>query len=93
MKNVKSQKKKFHVRRGDLVRVITGDDRGKTGQILQVITKKDRVIVEGVNLIKKATRPSQNNPKGGILEKEGSIHISNVKRVTKEESASSKSSK
>ena len=85
-----SYRKKFHVRRGDVVRVIAGDDRGKTGKILRLIVEKDRVIVEGINLIKKAVRPNQGNPQGGIVEKEGSIHISNVKKVNKEEAPASK---
>jgi large subunit ribosomal protein L24 len=73
--------KKFHVRRGDIVEVITGDHKKSTGKILQVITKKQRIIIEGVNLIKKHTRRSQDNPNGGIIEREGSIHISNVKLI------------
>jgi large subunit ribosomal protein L24 len=72
---------KFHVRRGDIVEVITGDHKKSTGKILQVITKKQRIIIEGVNLIKKHTRRSQDNPNGGIIEREGSIHISNVKLI------------
>lgn len=73
---------KFHVKKDDLVRVISGAHRGKEGKVLQVLRKQNRVIVEGVRLIKKAQRPTQDNPKGGFQEKEGPIHISNVKRVT-----------
>jgi large subunit ribosomal protein L24 len=76
-----TKRPKFHVRRGDTVQVITGDHKGSQGKILQVITKKQRVIVEGINLIKKHTRRSQDNPNGGIIEREGSIHISNVKLI------------
>jgi large subunit ribosomal protein L24 len=61
-----------------IVKVIRGNHKGSEGKILRVINSKDRVIIEGVNLIKKHTRPSQENPKGGIVEREGSIHVSNV---------------
>ena len=69
---------KFHVKKDDIVVVLTGKDRGKSGKILKVIPKKQRVIVEGVNLIKKHQKPTQANPEGGIITKEASIHISNV---------------
>lgn len=75
-------KKRFHVKKDDEVAIISGAHKGQKGKVLQVLTKKDRVIVEGVNLIKKSVRPSQTNPKGGFQEKEGSIHISNVRLVT-----------
>lgn len=68
---------KFHVKKDDTVMVIAGKEKGKTGKILTVIPKKNRVIVEKVNLIKRHTRPSQIS-KGGILEREGTIHVSNV---------------
>ena len=61
-----------------IVKVISGNHKGKEGKILRVIKDKNRVIIEGVNLIKKHTKPSQENPKGGIVEKEGSLHVSNV---------------
>ena len=63
---------------GDLVQVISGNDKRKTGRVIKVIHKKDRLIVEGIKLVKKHVRPSQDNPQGGIIEKELSIHISNV---------------
>ncbi len=74
---------KTHVKRGDLVEVITGDNRGSRGVVLHVIRKPRtvRVMVEGVNFIKKATRPTQDRPSGGFVEKEAPIHISNVKLV------------
>jgi len=74
---------KTHVKRGDLVEVITGDNRGARGVVLHVIRKPRsvRVMVEGVNFIKKATRPTQDRPSGGFMEKEAAIHISNVKLV------------
>lgn len=64
--------------KGDRVLVITGNDRGKTGKVLKVFPDRDRVIVEGVNFIKRHTRPSQSNPQGGIVEREAPIHVSNV---------------
>ncbi|MFZ5807017.1 MAG: 50S ribosomal protein L24 [Verrucomicrobiota bacterium] len=73
----------FHVKRGDEVKVICGANRGQSGKVLQVLKKKNRVIVEGVNMMKKHTRKNPNNPKGGIEEREGSLHISNVVVVTK----------
>lgn len=68
----------LHVRRDDEVVVITGKDKGKRGKIISVVTKKDRVYVEGVNMQKKHVRKSQQNPNGAILEREGPIHVSNV---------------
>ena len=66
------------IRKSDQVVVISGDHRGKKGRVLKVYTEKQRVIVEGVNLIKRHTRPSQRNQQGGIIEKEAPIHVSNV---------------
>jgi len=71
-------KKRFHVRRDDQVMVMAGKEKGKTGKILRVIPKKERVIVEKVNFVKRHTRPSAHQRQGGILEKEAPIHISNV---------------
>jgi large subunit ribosomal protein L24 len=73
-----TQQASFHVKKGDEVVVLTGAQRGKRGKILQIITKKNRVLIEGVNLIKKAMRKSQDNPQGVILEREASLHISKV---------------
>ena len=70
--------KKFHVRKGDMVYVNAGNDKGKTGKILKVIPAEDRVIVEGVNMVKKHTKPNAKAPQGGILSQEAPIHISNV---------------
>ncbi len=72
---------KFHVKKGDQVVVIAGKEKGKSGKIIAVLTKKQRVIVEGLQMIKKHTRKSQDNPNGAIIEREGSIHISNVKKA------------
>ena len=72
---------KFHVKKGDQVTVIAGKEKGKSGKIIHVMTEKQRVIVEGLQMIKKHTRKSQQNPQGAIVEREGSIHISNVKKA------------
>jgi large subunit ribosomal protein L24 len=69
--------KKFKIKRGDDVVVRTGKDKGKTGSVLKVLRDQDRVIIEGVNMVKRHTRPSQTQA-GGIIEKEAAIHISNV---------------
>jgi len=69
---------KFHVKKDDQVIVIAGKEKGKTGKILRVITKKERVLVEKVNFVKRHTRPSSQTRQGGILEKEAPIHASNV---------------
>jgi large subunit ribosomal protein L24 len=72
---------KFHVKKGDQVTVIAGKEKGKSGKIIHVMTDKQRVIVEGLQMIKRHTRKSQQNPNGAIVEREGSIHISNVKKA------------
>ena len=66
------------IQKGDMVKIISGNDRGKSGRVIKVFPNKDRIIVEGINVVKKHSRPSQENPQGGILEKEMSIHISNA---------------
>jgi len=66
------------LKKGDTVKVIAGNDRGKSGKILKVFPETNRIIIEGVNLIKRHTRPTQKNRKGGIIEKEGSVNASNV---------------
>jgi large subunit ribosomal protein L24 len=68
----------MHVRKGDNVVVIAGKEKGKRGRILRVLSVKGRVLVERINMIKRHTKPTQRNPRGGILEKEGSIEASNV---------------
>jgi large subunit ribosomal protein L24 len=72
---------RFHVKKGDEVQVISGNHRGARGKILQVLPKKQQVLIEGVRLIKKSVRKSQDNPNGAIVTREGPIHISNVKVV------------
>lgn len=76
---------KLHVRKGDQVEVIAGNFKGSSGKVLEVLAKKQRVLVEGVRLIKKHMRKSQDNPQGKIAEREGPIHISNVKVLERAE--------
>jgi large subunit ribosomal protein L24 len=76
---------KHHVKKGDQVQVISGNFRGSSGKVLQVISRKNRVLIEGVRMIKKHLRKSQDNPQGSIAEREGPIHISNVKLVERAE--------
>ena len=72
---------KTHVKPGDEVEVIAGNHKGKTGTVLEVLVNKDQVVVEGVRPMKKAVRRSEQHPDGGIIDKDGPIHISNVKKV------------
>lgn len=74
-----AKKAKTHVKKDDEVIVISGNHKGETGRILQVLPEKGHVIIEGVRMIKRHTKPNQLNPEGGIIEREGPIHISNVK--------------
>ena len=69
---------KIHIKRGDTVKVIAGDAKGQQGKVLQVFVDKYRAIVEGVNLVSKHTKPNAKHPNGGIVKKEGLIHISNL---------------
>lgn len=73
--------KKLHIKIGDSVKVLSGESRGQEGKVLAIDRKKDRVFVEGINLIKKHTKPSATSPQGGIVEKEAGIHISNLMLV------------
>jgi large subunit ribosomal protein L24 len=82
-------KPRFHVKRDDIVEVISGNHRGGSGKILQVIPAKKQVIVEGVRLIKKHQRKNQEHPEGKIIEREGPIHVSNVRLVQRDASAKS----
>lgn len=72
---------KFHVKKGEEVVVLAGKEKGKRGKIIAVLRKKQRVIVEGVQMIKRHMRKSQDHPQGAIVEREGTIHLSNVMRV------------
>jgi large subunit ribosomal protein L24 len=73
--------KKLHIKKGDMVYVNAGDDKGKKGRVLEVIVKKNRAIVEGINLISKSTKPNSKAPQGGIVKKEAGIHISNLNPI------------
>ncbi len=73
--------KKLKIKKGDTVLVIAGDDKGKKGEVIQVLPKKDSVVVKDCKVVKKAVKPSEQNPKGGFVSKEMPIHISNVKKV------------
>ncbi|TKG91028.1 50S ribosomal protein L24 [Puteibacter caeruleilacunae] len=73
--------KKLHIKKGDTVVVTAGNSKGQKGKVLEVIKKSERAIVEGVNLMKKHTKPNAENPQGGIVEQEASIHISNLMLV------------
>ncbi len=84
---------KFHVKKGDQVEVISGNFRGSSGKILEVIPRKQQVLIEGVRIIKKHLRKSQENPQGKIAEREGPIHISNVKLLERETKADKKGKK
>lgn len=72
---------KLHIKKGDTVYVNTGVDKGKTGRVLEVLVKKQRAIVEGINMVSKHTKPSAKSPQGGIVKQEAPIHISNLNPV------------
>ena len=72
---------KLHIKKGDTVYVNAGDDKGKTGRVLQVLVKKNRAVVEGVNIVSKSTKPTAKYPQGGIIKMEAPIHISNLNVV------------
>lgn len=76
--------KKLHVKTGDTVVVISGKEKGKSGKIVSANPKKERVVIEGLNQVKRHTKPTQANPQGGIITKDGSIHVSNVQIVDPE---------
>ena len=84
---------RFHVKKGDNVQVITGNHKGAIGKILQVFPTKQQVLIEGVRMIKKHTRKSQDNPQGAIIQREGPIHVSNVKKVEEAEATSKTATK
>ena len=75
--------KKYHVKKGDEVVVIACADKGKRGKIIEVLRGKDRLIVEGTHMIKRHTRKNQTNPQGAIIEREGTVHMSNVMSAEK----------
>ena len=73
-----NKKAKLHIRKGDTVLVIAGDDKGKKGTVLEVLLEKNRAVVEGINIVTKHTKPSAGKPEGGIKKTEASLHISNL---------------
>jgi large subunit ribosomal protein L24 len=81
---------KFHVKKGDEVVVIAGKEKGKRGKIISIAVKKQRVIVEGLQMMKRHTRKSQQNPQGAIVEREGTMHISNVMKAENFDARASK---
>ena len=84
---------KLHVKKGDQVEVISGNFKGSSGKVLEVVARKQRVLIEGVRMIKRHLRKSQDNPQGKIAEREGPIHISNVKVLERGEKQSKKREK
>ena len=72
---------KLHIKKGDTVQVIAGDDKGKSGKVLEILAEKNRAIVEGINIVTKHQKPSAGKPEGGIKKTEASIHISNLMLV------------
>src|SRR5436190_2626944 len=88
-----SNRLRFHVKKGDNVEVISGNAKGSSGKILEVLPKKQRVLIEGVRIIKKHLRKSQDNPNGKIAEREGPIHVSNVKLIEREKKTEKKATK
>jgi large subunit ribosomal protein L24 len=77
-KKLESHNHKLHVKKDDTVFVITGKDKGKKGRIIEAYPRQNRVLVEGINMMKKHAKPSQQNPQGGIINQEAPIHVSNV---------------
>ena len=73
--------KKIHIKKGDTVYVNAGNDKGKTGKVLEVIVDRDRAVVEGVNIVSKHTKPNSAHPQGGIIKQEARVHISNLNLI------------
>ncbi|WP_241158293.1 50S ribosomal protein L24 [Cohnella candidum] len=80
-KVLESHNNKLHVKKDDNVIVITGKDKGKKGRVIAAYPRENRVLIEGVNMVKRHTRPNQANPQGGIIEREAPIHVSNVMHI------------
>jgi len=74
---------KRHVKKGDMVQVITGNDKGKKGRIIEIVSDSNRAMVEGINIVSRHTKPNAQNQNGGIIKKEAPVHISNLKVVDK----------
>jgi large subunit ribosomal protein L24 len=82
--------KKLHIKKGDIVKVIAGDDKGKSGRILEVNREKETAIVESINMVSKHTKPNAKSPQGGIVKQEAPIHISNLMIVDPKTSAATR---
>lgn len=80
-KVLESHSNKLHVKKEDTVMVISGKDKGKKGRVIAAYPRENRVLVEGVNMVKKHQKPNQSNPQGGIIEQEAPIHVSNVMHI------------
>lgn len=78
MERTKNKQPKLHIKKGDTVQVIAGDDKGKSGKVLELFLDKNRAVVEGVNIVTKHMKPSAGKPEGGIKKTEASIHVSNL---------------
>lgn len=87
MEKKQSVKIKLRVKKDDRVKIIAGDDKGKTGKVLEIITDKNRAIVEGINMVSRHTKPNAQNQQGGIIKKEAPIHISNIAVLDKNDVA------
>jgi len=81
MERKSNKQPKLKVKKGDLVKVIAGDSKGKEGKILEVLAAQNRVVVEGANMVSKHTKPNATSPNGGIIKQEAALHISNVKLI------------
>lgn len=81
---------KLHIKKGDMVYVNAGESKGKTGKVLEVLTDKNRAIVEGINMVSKHTKPSAKNPQGGIVKQEAGVHISNLQVVDPQKGGATK---
>jgi len=77
----KKNTKKFHIKKGDTVKIISGDSRGKTGKVLSILTKENKALVENINVVSRHTKPTATKPQGGIVKKEAPVHISNLMLV------------
>ena len=72
---------KFHIKKGDTVKVLSGEDKGQTGKVIEMLVGKNKALVEGINLVKKHNKPSATSPQGGITEQEAPLHLSNLMYV------------
>ena len=73
-----NKQQKLHIRKGDQVKVIAGDDKGKTGKVMEILMERNRAVIEGINMVTKHQKPSAGKPEGGIKKTEGTVHLSNL---------------